>query len=101
VVLGSLPEGIPAIVLFVPLLFPIARSLGIEEVHYAMLVILAMGLGLFMPPFGVGYYAACKIGQVDPNAGLRKIWLCDTHTLLNSMKDLGSIDQEAESVADR
>ncbi len=74
VVLGSILEGIPAIVLFGPLLFPIARSVGVDEVHYAIVVVLAMGLGLFAPPFGVGYYAACAIGRVDPGAGLRRIW---------------------------
>jgi tripartite ATP-independent transporter DctM subunit len=74
VVLGSVLEGIPAIVLFGPLLFPIARAVGIHEVHYAMVVILAMGIGLFAPPFGVGYYAACAIGRVEPTDGLRSIW---------------------------
>jgi tripartite ATP-independent transporter DctM subunit len=74
VVLGSVLEGIPAIVLFGPLLFPIAKTVGIHEVHYAMVVILAMGIGLFAPPFGVGYYAACAIGRVEPAAGMRPIW---------------------------
>jgi tripartite ATP-independent transporter DctM subunit len=74
VVLGSVLEGIPAIVLFGPLLFPIARAVGVHEVHYAMIVILAMGIGLFAPPFGVGYYAACAIGRVDPADGIRPIW---------------------------
>jgi tripartite ATP-independent transporter DctM subunit len=74
VVLGSVLEGIPAIVLFGPLLFPIARAVGIHEVHYAMVVILAMGIGLFAPPFGVGYYAACAIGRVEPVDGMRPIW---------------------------
>jgi tripartite ATP-independent transporter DctM subunit len=73
-ILGSVLEGIPAIVLFGPLLFPIARAVGIHEVHYAMVVILAMGIGLFAPPFGVGYYTACAIGRVDPAEGLRAIW---------------------------
>ncbi len=73
VVLGSVLEGIPAIVLFGPLLFPIAQAVGIHEVHYAMVVILAMGVGLFAPPFGVGYYAACAIGRVDPALGIRPI----------------------------
>ena len=54
VVLGSVLEGVPALVLLAPLLFPIARQLGIHEVHYSMVVILAMGIGLFAPPFGVG-----------------------------------------------
>jgi len=74
VVLGSVLEGIPAIVLFGPLLFPSARAVGIHEVHYAMVVILAMGIGLFAPPFGVGYYAACAIGRVSPDAAMRRIW---------------------------
>ena len=74
VVLGSVLEGIPAIVLFGPLLFPIAKAVGIHEVHYAMVVILAMGIGLFTPPFGVGYYVACAIGRVDPAEGMRTIW---------------------------
>jgi tripartite ATP-independent transporter DctM subunit len=74
VILGSVLEGIPAIVLFGPLLFPIAKLVGIHEVHYAMVVILAMGIGLFAPPFGVGYYAACAIGRVDPSEGLKPIW---------------------------
>ncbi|MCY1512170.1 Sialic acid TRAP transporter permease protein SiaT [compost metagenome] len=73
VILGSVLEGIPAIVLFGPLLFPIAHQMGIHEVHYAMVVILSMGLGLFAPPFGVGYYAACAIGRVAPEAGIRPI----------------------------
>ncbi len=74
IVLGSVLEGIPAIVLFGPLLFPIAKQLGVHEVHYAMVVILAMGMGLFAPPFGVGYYAACAIGRVSPDAGIGPIW---------------------------
>jgi tripartite ATP-independent transporter DctM subunit len=73
-ILGSVLEGIPAIVLFGPLLFPIARAVGVHEVHYAMIIILAMGIGLFAPPFGVGYYAACAIGRVDPAEGIRPIW---------------------------
>ena len=73
-ILGSVLEGIPAIVLFGPLLFPIARAVGVHEVHYAMIIILAMGIGLFAPPFGVGYYAACAIGRVDPAEGIRRIW---------------------------
>jgi tripartite ATP-independent transporter DctM subunit len=73
-VLGSVLEGIPAIVLFGPLLFPIARAVGVHEVHYAMIIILAMGIGLFAPPFGVGYYAACAIGRADPAEGIRPIW---------------------------
>ncbi|MBE9607242.1 TRAP transporter large permease subunit [Acetobacteraceae bacterium H6797] len=74
IILGSVLEGIPAIVLFGPLLFPIAKSVGVHEVHYAMVVIFAMGIGLFAPPFGVGYYGACATSKVNPDEGLRYIW---------------------------
>jgi TRAP-type C4-dicarboxylate transport system permease large subunit len=40
-------------------LFPIARAVGVQEVHYAMVIILAMGIVLFAPLFGLGYYATC------------------------------------------
>ncbi len=73
IVLGSVLEGIPAIVLFGPLMFPIARQVGVHEVHYAMVVILSMGIGLFAPPFGVGYYAACAISQIHPDEGIKPI----------------------------
>lgn len=73
-VLGSVLEGIPAIILFGPLLFPAARALHIAEIHYAIVVVLAMGLGLFAPPFGVGFYAACAIGKVSPDAAIARIW---------------------------
>jgi tripartite ATP-independent transporter DctM subunit len=74
IVLGSVLEGIPAIVLFGPLLFPIAKQVGVHEVHYAMVVILAMGIGLFAPPFGVGYYAACAISRIHPDEGIKPMF---------------------------
>lgn len=74
IVLGCVLEGIPAIVLFGPLLFPIAVQVGVHPVHYAMVVIFAMGIGLFAPPIGVGYYGACAVAKVDPNEGMKYIW---------------------------
>lgn len=73
IVLGSVLEGIPAIVVFGPLLFPISRQIGVDEVHYAIVVIIAMGIGLFVPPFGMGYYTAAVISQIHPDEGIRLI----------------------------
>ena len=73
IVLGSILEGIPAIVLFGPLLFPIAASMHIHEVHYAIVVILAMGIGLFCPPVGLGYYFATSIAKVNPDEGMKPL----------------------------
>jgi tripartite ATP-independent transporter DctM subunit len=74
IVLGCLLEGIPAIVLLGPLLFPIATQIGINDVHYAMVAVVAMNIGLMAPPIGVGFYVACSIGKVDPNQAMRAIW---------------------------
>ncbi|HLZ05293.1 MAG TPA: TRAP transporter large permease subunit [Bradyrhizobium sp.] len=74
VVLGSVLEGVPAIVLFGPLLFPIARLMGVNEIHYAIIAVFSMGLGLFTPPFGVGFYLACAIGRVAPDEAIRHVW---------------------------
>ena len=71
--LGAVLEGLPAMVLFAPLMFPAAAALGINEVHYAIVTVFAMGIGLFTPPFGVGYFIACAIANVDPREGVRPL----------------------------
>ncbi|MDQ0137705.1 tripartite ATP-independent transporter DctM subunit [Neorhizobium galegae] len=73
-VLGSLLEGIPALVLFAPLLYPAASTLGINQIHYAMVTLIALGIGLVAPPFGVGYYAASAISGIKADAALTRIW---------------------------
>ena len=73
ILLGSVLEGIPAIVLFGPLLFPVAAQVGVHDVQYAMVIILSMGIGLFAPPFGVGYYSACAVGRIDPSEGIKPL----------------------------
>ncbi|MBV8354132.1 MAG: TRAP transporter large permease subunit [Candidatus Eremiobacteraeota bacterium] len=72
-VLGSVLEGIPALILFGPLLFPIAKQFHVHEVHYAIIAIIAMGIGLFAPPLGVGYYSSCAIGKAAPDEAVWRI----------------------------
>ena len=73
IVLGSVLEGIPAMVLFGPLLFPVAKAAGINEVHYAIVAVLAMGMGLFSPPLGIGFFSACAIGKAEPERAVMPI----------------------------
>lgn len=73
-VLGCILEGLPAIVLMAPLMFPIAKKLGIHDVHYAMVVVTSMNIGLMTPPIGIGFYVACKIGGVSPDEAMGAIW---------------------------
>ncbi len=73
-VLGCILEGLPAVLLLAPIMFPIAKKLGINDVHYAMVVVTAMNIGLMMPPIGVGFYVACRIGDARPDEVMGAIW---------------------------
>jgi tripartite ATP-independent transporter DctM subunit len=73
-ILGCVLEGLPALVLMSPLMFPIAADFGLHPVHYAMIVVVAMNIGLMAPPIGIGFYLACRIGNVAPDDALRAIW---------------------------
>jgi len=73
-ILGCVLEGLPAIVLLAPIMFPIARTLGINDIHYSMVVVVAMNIGLMAPPIGIGFYIACKIGNVSPDEAMGAIW---------------------------
>ncbi len=74
VVLGCVLEGLPAILLLAPIMFPIAKKLGIHDIHYSMVVVTAMNIGLMLPPIGVGFYVACRIGEASPDDVMGAIW---------------------------
>ena len=65
VVIGALLEGLPALLIFGPILFPISRTVGIDPVHYGVVIIAAMGIAFFLPPVGVGLSIAAGIARVD------------------------------------
>ena len=64
IVMGSVLEGAAALIIFAPLLIPVAAQLGIAPLHYGVVLVIAMGIGLFAPPLGLGLYGACLIGGV-------------------------------------
>jgi tripartite ATP-independent transporter DctM subunit len=64
IVMGSVLEGAAALIIFAPLLVPVAAQLGIAPLHYGVVLVIAMGIGLFAPPLGLGLYGACLIGGV-------------------------------------
>ena len=61
IVFGSVLEGAPALIIFGPLLTPIAAQLGVNPLHFGTVMVIAMGLGLFAPPIGLGLFATCAI----------------------------------------
>nr|WP_294505539.1 TRAP transporter large permease subunit [uncultured Rhodopila sp.] len=64
IVMGSMLEGAAALIIFGPLLMPVARQLGVDPLHYGVILVVGMGIGLFAPPLGLGLYGACLIGGV-------------------------------------
>jgi tripartite ATP-independent transporter DctM subunit len=64
IVMGSVLEGAAALIIFGPLLLPVAIKLGINPLHFGVVLVISMGLGLFAPPLGLGLYGACMIGNV-------------------------------------
>jgi len=64
IVMGSVLEGAAALIIFGPLLLPVAVRLGIDPLHFGVVLVIAMGIGLFAPPLGLGLYGACLIGNV-------------------------------------
>ena len=65
IVVGVLLEGLPSLNVVAPLLIPIAGKLGLSEMHYSLVLIIAMGVGGFMPLAGVGFYVCCAIMRCD------------------------------------
>ena len=64
IVMGSVLEGAAALIIFGPLLVPVAAQLGIAPLHFGVVLVVAMGIGLFAPPLGLGLYGACLVGNV-------------------------------------
>ena len=65
VVIGALLEGLPALLIFGPILFPISKAFGLDPVHYGIVIVAAMGIAFFLPPIGVGLSIASGIARVD------------------------------------
>jgi tripartite ATP-independent transporter DctM subunit len=73
IVMGSVLEGAAALIIFGPLLLPVAVKLGIDPLHFGVVLVIAMGIGLFAPPLGLGLYGACLIGKVPIEQTVRPI----------------------------
>jgi len=62
--LGAVLEGVPALIMTVPILLPIATQFGVDPVHFGIVLIANMGIGLFLPPVGLGVFIGCSIGKI-------------------------------------
>src|SRR6266851_5189023 len=71
---GMVLEGLPAAVVLIPVVFPIATKLGINPVHFDIVQTAAVGIGLFLPPLGVGLLMALRFAQISVGQHARAYW---------------------------
>jgi tripartite ATP-independent transporter DctM subunit len=71
---GMVLEGLPAAVVLIPVVFPIAKSIGIHPIHFDIVQTAAVGIGLFLPPMGVGLLMALRFAKVGVWRHARYYW---------------------------
>src|SRR5712691_8846526 len=74
ILFGMVLEGLPAAVVLVPVVFPIARQIGIDPIHFNIVLTAAVGIGLFLPPLGVGLLMALRFADVSVGRHFRVYW---------------------------
>ncbi|MBV9521995.1 MAG: TRAP transporter large permease [Alphaproteobacteria bacterium] len=74
IVVGTFLEPGPAIVIFVPLLIPVVKTMGIDPLQFAIVFILTLALGLSTPPIGLCLFIACRIGNIKMSQLFRALW---------------------------
>lgn len=74
VVLGSVLEGLPAVIIFAPVLAPLAAGVGMDPIQFGVLISAAVGLGLCLPPMGIGFVTACAVSETGSSAVTKHYW---------------------------
>ncbi|HJS33793.1 MAG TPA: TRAP transporter large permease [Alphaproteobacteria bacterium] len=73
-VLGCLMDMAPLILICTPILLPVVTSLGIDPVHFGMIMLINLGVGLVTPPVGATLFVGCAVGKVTMEQVARTIW---------------------------
>jgi C4-dicarboxylate transporter DctM subunit len=81
IILGAVIEGPAAVVILLPTFLPVVKQFGIDLIHYSIVITAAVGIGLFLPPIGVGLFISCGIAKISMDRTLRPmlpyvIFLC-------------------------
>jgi C4-dicarboxylate transporter DctM subunit len=74
ILFGMVLEGLPAAVVLVPVVFPVAKKIGIHPIHFNIVLTAAVGIGLFLPPIGVGLLMALRFANISVGRHLRAYW---------------------------
>jgi C4-dicarboxylate transporter, DctM subunit len=74
ILFGMVLEGLPAAVVLIPVVFPIAKQIGIHPIHFNVVLTAAVGIGLFLPPIGVGLLMALRFADISVAEHFRAYW---------------------------
>jgi C4-dicarboxylate transporter DctM subunit len=73
-ILGMVMDALPAIIVLLPIIVPIAVSFGMEPVHLGILVEANVGLGMITPPVGICLYVACGISKIPIEKSIKMLF---------------------------
>jgi C4-dicarboxylate transporter DctM subunit len=64
-IVGMFLDPNSAVVLFTPLLWPIAQAAGVDLIHFGIIFTVNLAIGMFSPPFGLNIFVSCSIFKVS------------------------------------
>ena len=73
-VFGCLVDMAPSILICTPILLPVMINFGVDPVHFGMIMLLNLGIGLCHPPVGAILFVGCAVGKVTIEEVMRRIW---------------------------
>jgi tripartite ATP-independent transporter DctM subunit len=73
-VLGTFMDMAPLILICTPIFLPVIKSLGIDPVHFGMIMLVNLGIGLITPPVGPTLFVGCAIGKVTMEEVSKELW---------------------------
>jgi TRAP-type C4-dicarboxylate transport system permease large subunit len=73
-VLGCFMEGLAIMLLTVPVLLPLVVQLGVDPVHFGVIVVMNLMIGLISPPFGMALFVVAKVGNIPFTDLARETW---------------------------
>ena len=73
-VFGCLVDMAPSILICTPILLPVMMNFGVDPVHFGMIMLLNLGIGLCHPPVGAILFVGCAVGRVSIEEVMRRIW---------------------------
>lgn len=74
-IVGMIMESIAAMLILVPILAPIATTFGVDPVHFALVVVLNLTIGMITPPYGIALYVAASVAGRPLFSVVKKVWL--------------------------